>query len=416
MPFGGGKWIAYQKDHNLYARSTASNEVVRLTHDGAGRYDYSAALPPLPAMIQEGTVDIKVSPSARWAPDSKRLLAYRLDRRSARQFTVVQSVPKVGVRPVSYTYDYPLPGEVGLSRAEPVILEIETRKQIPVQTEPLDLLYTGGPSFRWHRDSRRANFIFTKRGYQNVQLREIDAATGAVRILVDERSETLIDPGMTYFRVLEETSEIVWSSERDGWCHLYLYDGKTGRLKQQITKGPWVVRAISSVEEKARRVYFTASGREAGRDPYLVHVYRAGLDGSDLLLLTPEDGEHNPSFSPTDQYFVDTYSRVDLAPVSVLRRAEDGSVSRELERTPLEQTYPWPEPFQVLALRRPVPAVQLRPVQEVSGYRGHLHRSPGIPRCEDVSRPFDGAGHGGAGLPRGDHRRARHGQALQGVS
>jgi dipeptidyl aminopeptidase/acylaminoacyl peptidase len=300
-------------------------------------------------MIQENTMEIQAPPSARWSPDSKKLLAYRLDRTSARQFTVVQSVPKLGLRPVSYTYDYPLPGEVGLARAEPVIFEIATRKVIPVQTEPLDLLFTGGPSLRWFADSSRAYFVYTKRGYQNVQLREIDAATGAVRVLVDERSETFVDPGMTYFRVLEETPEVVWSSERDGWCHLYLYDEKTGRAKQQLTKGPWVVRSIPRVDEKARRVYFTASGREPGRDPYLEHVYRAGLDGNDPRLLTPEEADHAASFSPSGKYFVDTYSRVNVASRSVVRRAEDGGVAMEIERGSVEPGWPLPEPFRVLA-------------------------------------------------------------------
>ena len=349
IPSPDGQWIAFQKDHNLHVRSVATNEVIRLSNDGAERRDYSAQLPTLPRMIQEGAMDVKVPPSVRWAPDSKKLLAYRLDRTSARQFTVVQSVPRAGVRPVSYTYDYPLPGEVGLSRAEPVIFEIATRKAIPAQTEPLDLLYTGGPRFQWHPDSRGVYFVFTRRGYQNVQLREIDASTGAVRILVEERSETFVDPGMTYFRVLEQTPEIVWSSERDGWCHLYLYDAKTGRLKHPITKGPWVVRGIERVDEKSRRVWFTASGREPGRDPYLAHVYRAGLDGSDLRLLTPDDADHAPSFSPTGEYFADTWSRVNLAPVSVLRRGEDGSVAMELERVNVEPGYPWPEPFRLLA-------------------------------------------------------------------
>ncbi len=378
IPSPDGKWIAFQKDHNLHVRSTVSNEVIRLTNDGAERRDYSAQLPPLPRMIQENTMDIQVAPSARWSPDSKQLLAYRLDRTSARQFTVVQSVPKTGIRPVSYTYDYPLPGEVGLSRAEPVILEIDSRKVIPVQTEPLDLLFTGGPNLQWLPDSRRAYFVHTKRGYQNVQLREIDAATGAVRVLVDERSETFVDPGMTYFRVLEESPEIVWSSERDGWCHLYLYDTKTARLKHQITRGQWVVRGILRVDEKARRVYFTASGREPGRDPYLVHVYRVGLDGSDLRLLTPEDAEHSASLSPAGDFFVDTYSRVNLAPVSVLRRSEDGAVTMEIERTTVEPGRPSPEPFKVLAAdgRTDIYGVLFRP--------SNLEPSKKYPVIEDI--------------------------------
>jgi dipeptidyl-peptidase 4 len=347
------KWIAFQRDHNLYVRHVETNEQIRLSHDGGPLYDYSAALPQLRAMVEQGTTDVAVAPSVRWSPDSKKILAYRLDRRSAREFTVVQSVPKLGLRPVRYTYPYPLPGEIGLTRAEPVIFDISSRKRVAVETEPLDLLYTGGPRFDWFEDSSRVYYVHTRRGYQSVQLREIDAATGAVRVLVDERSETFVDPGMTYFRLLEGSGEVIWSSERDGWCHLYLYDLKTAKLKSQVTRGPWVVRGIVRVDEKARSVWFTASGREAGRDPYLLHVYRANLDGGNVRLLTPEDAEHTAGISPSGEYFVDTYSRANLAPVAVLRRASDGGVAMELERAApeplLRAGWKWPEPFQALA-------------------------------------------------------------------
>jgi dipeptidyl aminopeptidase/acylaminoacyl peptidase len=170
---------------------------------------------------------------------------------------------------------------------------------------------------------------------------------------VEEKSEAFVDPGMTYHRVLEETGELLWSSERDGCCHLYLYDLKTASLKRQITKGNWVVRDILHVDQKSRRIWFAASGREAERDPYLVHVYRIDFDGNNLRLLTPEDAEHSVSFAPGGKYFADSYSRIDSAPGAALRSSGEGSIVMTLEKPDLkvllDSRWPWPVPFKVLA-------------------------------------------------------------------
>jgi dipeptidyl aminopeptidase/acylaminoacyl peptidase len=154
-------------------------------------------------------------------------------------------------------------------------------------------------------------------------------------------------------RTLNGGREIVWSSERDGWNHFYLYDAETGALKNRITSGEWAVRAINAIDEKARVLYFSAGGREPGRDPYLRHLYKVGLDGTGLTLLTPEDADHNVTFSPDGAFFVDEYSRADVPTVSVLRRAQDGGVVKELERADVSrlQAIGWkaPEPFKAKA-------------------------------------------------------------------
>jgi dipeptidyl aminopeptidase/acylaminoacyl peptidase len=126
--------------------------------------------------------------------------------------------------------------------------------------------------------------------------------------------------------------EMIWMSERDGWRHLYLYDGATGRLKNQITKGNWVVRAVDKVDEEKRQVWFQASGMYPGKDPYFTHYYRINFDGSGLTAFTEADGNHTVVFSADMKYYVDTWSRVDLAPVSELRRTEDKKVLLELEQ------------------------------------------------------------------------------------
>jgi dipeptidyl aminopeptidase/acylaminoacyl peptidase len=126
-------------------------------------------------------------------------------------------------------------------------------------------------------------------------------------------------------------------SERDGWNHLYLYDGRSGEVKNQITKGEWVVRGVSKVDEERRQVWFSASGMYPGKDPYFVNYYRVGLDGMGLTRLTEADANHAVSFSSDMKYYVDTYSRVDLAPVSELRLTADGSLVTVVERADITE-------------------------------------------------------------------------------
>ena len=103
-------------------------------------------------------------------------------------------------------------------------------------------------------------------------------------------------------------------SERDNWNHLYLYDRKTGEVKNQITKGEWYVRDVVHVDEANRVIYFSANGMVANEDPYLIRYYRINFDGSGLTCLTPEEGMHQAWFSKDMKYMVDVYSMVNKAP------------------------------------------------------------------------------------------------------
>ena len=131
---------------------------------------------------------------------------------------------------------------------------------------------------------------------------------------------------------MKDGQEVLWMSERDGWAHLYLYDGVTGRVKNQMTKGNWLVRAVDKVDEEKRQIWFQASGMYPGKDPYFVHYFRINFDGTGLTRLTEADGDHSVVFSSDMKYYVDTWSRVDLAPVSELRRTDDRQLLMELER------------------------------------------------------------------------------------
>ena len=160
----------------------------------------------------------------------------------------------------------------------------------------------------------------------------MDAQTGAVKPIVDEASKTFICYSGKYFaEYLDDTAEIIWMSERDGWNHLYLYDAKTGAVKNQITKGEWVVRSVERVDRAQRRIFFQAGGIVPGQDPYYLQYCRVNFDGTGLTVLTEGDGTHAVQFSPDRSFLIDTWSRVDQPPASVLRRAADGKAVCKLE-------------------------------------------------------------------------------------
>jgi len=343
------QWAAYVEDHNLYLRDVATGTIVQLTEDGVSGWDYATPLPSLRLLVDQGKQEVEQPAAVFWSPDSAKLITYRIDARNAGRFTSVQFVPPDQLRPRAFTYVYPLPGEV-LAKAEPVVFDIQSGKRIEVETSALELPFQDGPSFDWAPDSKSFYYDYDARGYKTKELRIVDAATGEQRVLIREQSDTYLDPGETFYRFADGIGEVLWSSERDGWNHLYLYSRKTGQLETQVTRGAWVVREIDHVDEKDRRVYFTANGREKNEDPYQTHLYSIGLDGKDLRLLSPENANHSVSMSPQGRFFVDSYSRPDLPGESVLRRAQDGSEVRVLETSDssdLAKTgWKPPQPFQ----------------------------------------------------------------------
>ena len=341
------RWAAFVKDHNLFLRDVSTGTELQLTQDGVAGWDYATPLPSLRLMVDQGTEDVRQPAAVFWAPDSSKLVSYRLDSRNSGRFTSLQFVPPNQLRPRAFTYVYPLPGEV-LAKAEPIIFEIQSGHRIDVKDASIELPFQDGPGFEWFPDSKSFHYDYDERGYKAKELRVVDASTGEQKVLLREQSDTYVDPGQTFYRFVKGTGEILWSSERDGWDHLYLYS-KTGQLENQITQGQWVVQQIEYVDEPNRRIYFSASGREKDEDPYQTHLYRIGFDGKGLQLLTPENANHSVNFSPDGAYFIDAYSRPALPDKIVLRHAKDGSEVRVLEESdpaPLTKLgWKAPEPF-----------------------------------------------------------------------
>jgi Tol biopolymer transport system component len=437
-----GRWAAFIKDHDLYVRPAAGGAEVRLTTDGEPFYDYAVEAEQSTRAVTERLSGKKPPPLLLWSPDSKRILTHKLDQRKVESLYLVQSVPPQGSRPLLHPYRYALVGDKDLPLAELIMFDVAKGTRTPFRCDPYVLRLDSPISENrvwWGEDGRNAYFIEEERGGKASRLRVADAETGEVRTLIEEKGATYVEPNLQMgappnVRILGNGAEILWFSERDGWGHIYLYDGKTGTVKNQITSGPWVIRDILRVDEADRRVYFTAGGREKGRDPYYQHLYRVRLDGSGLELLTPEDGDHAVTYydgkpggydllskiSPSGRFFVDTFSRADLAPVSVLRTS-GGRFVLELEKADIE-IHRQGEGRHHRPLRGSLQAVQLRPGDKISGHRRYLSRASVHPHPE-VIRHRGGSGprllrrhHAGrARLHRREHRRLGDALPLEGL-
>ena len=340
------RWAAFVREHNLFLRDVSTGTELQLTRDGVSGWDYATPLPSLRLMTDQGTEDVKQHAAVFWSPDSSKLVTYRIDSRNSGRFTSVQFVPPNQLRPKAFTYVYPLPGEV-LAAAQPIIFEIQSGQRIDVKAS-IELPFQDGPGFEWFPDSKSFYYDWDERGYRAKELRVVDASTGEQKVLLREQEDSYVDPGETFYRFIKGSGEFLWSSERNGWNHLYLYN-KTGQLENQITQGQWVVQQIEYVDEGNRRVYFSASGREANEDPYDFRLYRVDFDGKELQSLTPEKANHSVNFSPDGAYFIDNYSRPDFPTKVTLRRSKDGSEVRVLEDSDssLLSKMGWkaPEPF-----------------------------------------------------------------------
>jgi dipeptidyl aminopeptidase/acylaminoacyl peptidase len=307
-----GKLEALVNNYNVAIREVGKRETTLLSTDGSEGAYYDPE-------------------SLSWAPDSKRLAAYKVKPGFRRFVHYVESSPEDQLQPKHSTMQYAKPGDV-LDVETPVIFHLDTRKQLTVDNALFPNAYDL-TRLEWHKNSETVTFEYNQRGHQVYRVITIDADRGTPRVVIAEEPKTFFCySGKKYRHDVDSGREVVWMSERDGWNHLYLFDGATGRLKNQITKGDWVVRNVVQVDEKARQIYFAASGMYPGRDPYFLHYYRINFDGGGLLPLTSADANHSVVFSPDTKFYVDTYSRVDLAPVTELRRSADGSLVQELER------------------------------------------------------------------------------------
>jgi dipeptidyl-peptidase-4 len=331
-----GKYEAFIRDWNLWIKELETDKEIQLTTDGIKDFGYAT-----------DNAGWKHSDRAilSWSPDSKKIATFQQDQRHVNNMYLVKT--KVGA-PELMAWKYPLPGDEDIIRIHRVIIDVSAKPKITrLKLAPDarrgtlcdDISCEGGfDDVAWSDDSKKLVFVSTSRDHKQENVRIADCETGEVSDIFEEVVETQYESGQggINWRYFSRTNEIIWYSERSDWGHLYLYDASTGRLKHQITSGDFVVREILEIDEENRGIYFIASGKETNVNPYFKYLYRVDFSGENLKLLTPETGDHTIKFSPNGQYFLDTYSQPDVAPVYEVRDI-DGKLLETLEKTDISE-------------------------------------------------------------------------------
>lgn len=371
-----GRWLAFIDKGNLWIRSADGQTRFPLTTDALPYYGYGAPVESTAGVLASGAAARALAvkdghalpgppgpppkPIVLWSPDSKYLLSHRLDERNVREITLTQSTPTDGsVRPMSNHWRYAMPNDPAVPQVESWIFDVANRtgRAVSAASPCLFLTPIEAADAWWSRDAKRVYLIARSRYAKSMSLNVIEAINGTSRQLLSETGSTFVESAslaespMVY---VLPNQDVLWFSERDGFGHLYLYDDM-GRLKRRVSAGPWTVRNVLHLDAAHGFIYVAANEREPGIDPYYRMVYRIGLKDGRVRLLTPETADHavrseqeagvlanktpdaagNPDdsygFSPSGRFFIDTYSRTDLPPVTVLRRS-DGSLVAEIER------------------------------------------------------------------------------------
>jgi dipeptidyl aminopeptidase/acylaminoacyl peptidase len=312
-----GTKAAFIKHYNLWVKDLNTGHETQLTTDGVKNFGYAT---------DNAGWKHSDAPILRWSPDSKKIATFQQDERKVGDMYLVST--NVG-HPKLEQWKYPLPGDSNIIMIQRVIVNVDTPKVIRLQIPPdphrgtlSDDVASSGTfdDVDWNPNDNELAFVSTSRDHKVEKFRIANTNTGEVRDVFTETVPTQYESGQgaINWRYLPESHEIIWYSERDNWGHLYLYDSNTGKLKNKITTGDFVVTELLKVDQKNRQLYFLADGR-AKENPYFTKFCRVDFDGKHLTSLTPETGNHSIELSPDEKYFIDSYSQPDVPPVTVLR-------------------------------------------------------------------------------------------------
>ena len=324
-----GKRAAFIRDYNLWVKDLAGGHERQLTTDGVKSFGY--------ATDNAGWTHSD-RPIVAWSPDSRKIATFQQDERGVGLMHLVSTNTN---HPVLSSWAYPLPGDSIITTIQRVVIDVDaatvTRFRMPAdqhRSTLCDDISCGGDftDVQWYPDGSHIAFVSSSRDHRTATLRIADVATGSIRDVFSETVRTQYESGTASvnWRVLPASNEVLWFSERDDWGNVYLYDLDSGQLKSQVTTGPGNVTQLLRVDEKSRTLWYGCVGKVPGVDPYFRGLCRIGMNGKGFAVLTPEVGDHDVSFAPSGNYFVDTYSQPNVAPVSVLRDA-NGSLITTLE-------------------------------------------------------------------------------------
>ena len=303
-----GRWVSFVRGHNLYAVSVADGKEHALTTGGTEE-------------IRKGELDwvypeeLAISTAYWWAPDSSAVAFMEMDERKVTKYPMVDFASYSGE---AEEERYPVAGG-----ANPVVhvyvASASGGKARLMDTGAETDIYI--PRVQWLTDSKRVAIERLNRKQTQLDLLVADAVSGKSSAILADKDEYWINVSDD-LHFLKDGKRFLWSSERSGYRHLYLYD-LSGKQLAQLTKGEWEVTKLEAVDEAKGIVYFGATEKS----PLERHLYRVNLDGNGFSRITKEDGVHGVNFSPDTAAFADTCSKAGTPAQQLLLRVDGSSIA-----------------------------------------------------------------------------------------
>jgi dipeptidyl-peptidase-4 len=289
--------IAYVWENNIYYMNLESGETNPVTTDGA----YNEIINGSADWVYEE--EFSFAKAFQWSPDSKKIAFLRFDEREVPEFTMTNY--KNELYPEYVTFKYP---KVGEKNADVTVHVYNLKKDESklVQIRDTEEFYI--PRIKWTEDNNSLSIIKLNRHQNNLKLLLADANSGSVKTLLEEENQYYIDvtDDLTF---LEDGKHFIWSSEKSGYNHLYLYDLK-GNEKNVLTQGNYDVTNFYGVDEKNKKVYYRAAAKNAMEK----EVYVVDLDGKNKKMVAGKSGMNSAQFSSTFDYYVNNHSNINSPP------------------------------------------------------------------------------------------------------
>ncbi|MBQ8034342.1 MAG: DPP IV N-terminal domain-containing protein [Bacteroidales bacterium] len=356
--------IWYMDKENLEKAMENSKDTtiveIQLTTDGTKDFSYGSSRGSDPYATEKDFEKRSFCPAV-WSPDSKHFALVRSDRSKIKDLWVINVL--ANPRPRLESYKYQMPGEpspkqylylFNMESKEGKVIKTDAFKDqsLSIRRAPMTHahLYNKYNPSKWLGDNNKFYISRTSRDLKRVDICTVNVDSDSCNTVIEERLNTYVET--RDLKVINNGTELIHWSERDGWAHLYLY-GADGKLKNRITKGDFHVEEILGIDQARRVVYFTACGKDKSLNPYYMHLYSANLDGSNMKLLNKGDFDsHDISVCDDTKYFVSNHSRVDTTPESALYD-NTGRKIMDLETADLSRLfasgYKFPEIFTVKA-------------------------------------------------------------------